>query len=112
MNEKYKKFLPIGTVVLLKGGTKRIMIMGFCPVAENDQTKIYDYSAVLYPEGYLRPDQICLFNHEQIEKIYCLGLSDDEEKKFKEELNKLEPILKEKIDKKKVEENGRDFLDN
>lgn len=107
MNEKYPKYLPIGTVVLLKGGSKRVMIMGFCPMAESDKTKVYDYTGVLYPEGYLNPNQVCLFDHNQIDKIYCLGLSDEEEKKFKVELNKLADSLKE-IKK----ENGQDFLDN
>ena len=26
------KYLPIGTVVMLKGGTKRVMIAGFCTI--------------------------------------------------------------------------------
>jgi len=28
---KYGKFLPIGTVIMLKNGKKRLMITGFCP---------------------------------------------------------------------------------
>lgn len=107
MNEKYQKYLPIGTVVLLKGGSKRVMIMGFCSMAESDKTKVYDYTGVLYPEGYLNPNQVCLFDHNQIDKIYCLGLSDEEDKKFKVELNKLATSLEE-IKK----ENGQDFLNN
>lgn len=82
----YNKYLPIGTVVMLKNGKKRLMITGFCSVAENDKTKIYDYSGCLYPEGYLKSNQVCLFNHEQIEKIYHLGLADEEEKQFKTNL--------------------------
>lgn len=38
-----KKYLPIGTVVMLKGGKKRIMITGFCCVNEEKNNKIYDY---------------------------------------------------------------------
>lgn len=111
MTEKYKKFLPIGTVVQLVGGTKPIMIMGYCPVAEKDKAKLYDYSAVLYPEGYLRPDQVCLFNHEQIEKIFCLGFSDENANKFREELLKLEPTIQERLNG--LENNGgKDFLNN
>ena len=82
-----EKFLPIGTVVLLKGGKKRAMITGFCSVAQENQDKIYDYSGCVYPEGYLSSNQVCLFDHEQIEEIYFVGFEDDEEKAFKEKLN-------------------------
>ena len=82
-----EKFLPIGTVVLLKGGKKRAMITGFCSVAQENQDKIYDYSGCVYPEGYLSSNQVCLFDHDQIEKIYYLGFEDDEEIQFKDKLN-------------------------
>lgn len=82
-----EKFLPIGTVVLLKGGKKRAMITGFCSVAQENQDKIYDYSGCVYPEGYLSSNQVCLFDHDQIEKIFFVGFEDDEEKSFKEKLN-------------------------
>ena len=86
-----EKFLPIGTVVMLKGGSKRVMIIGFCSIADNDRQKVYDYSGCLYPEGIISSNQTLLFNHEQIEKIFYVGLEDEEEKKFK---NKLDEILK------------------
>lgn len=96
-----KKFLPIGTVVMLKGGTKRLMITGFCAMQEKDKTKMWDYSGCMYPEGFLSSSQTCLFNHEQIEKIYHLGLAeDDEEKKFKQSLNGLVKKAREKLDNK------------
>lgn len=82
-----EKYLPIGTVVLLKGGKKRAMITGFCSVAQENQEKIYDYSGCVYPEGYLSSNQVCLFDHDQIDKIFFLGYEDEEEKAFKEKLN-------------------------
>ena len=81
-----EKFLPIGSVVLLKGGTKKAMITGFCSIAEEDKTKVYDYSGCVYPEGYLNSNQICLFDHDQIEEIFFIGYEDEEEKDFKKEL--------------------------
>jgi len=83
----YEKYLPIGTVVLLKGGKKRAMITGFCITPSEEPSKIYDYSGCLYPEGMLKSSQTLLFNHNQIEKIYHLGLVDQEEKDFKAKLN-------------------------
>ena len=84
-----EKYLPIGTVVLLKGGKKRAMITGFCSVAQENQEKIYDYSGCVYPEGYLSSNQVCLFDHDQIEKIFFEGFVDDEEVQFKEKLNRI-----------------------
>ena len=90
------KYLPIGTVVLLKGGKKRAMITGFCSIAQENQEKIYDYSGCVYPEGYLSSNQVCLFDHDQIEKIFFVGYEDEEEKDFKDKLNKVIASLKEK----------------
>lgn len=86
MNQKYEKYLPLGSVVLLENGTKRLMITGFCVVPNDDKTKVYDYSGCLYPEGVISSEQIALFNHDQIKTIYAIGYSDDEEKQFKEKL--------------------------
>ena len=84
-----ERFLPIGTVVRLKGATKRLMIIGFCAIAKEDQAKVYDYSACMFPEGLLSSDQTAVFNHDQIEKVFYMGLVDDEEKEFKGKLNTL-----------------------
>lgn len=79
MEEIGEKYLPIGTVVMLKGGTKRVMISGFCAIDGENVKNMYDYSGCVYPEGFLTSTQTCLFNHEQIEKVYHMGLIDDEE---------------------------------
>ena len=89
MNNVGEKYLPIGTVVMLKGGTKRVMITGFCSMAAEDEGVMYDYSGCMYPEGFLSSDQTALFNHDQIDKVYHVGLVDDEEKQFKSTLNTL-----------------------
>lgn len=84
-----EKYLPIGSVVLLKNATKRLMITGFYVKSDENEEKTYDYVGCLYPEGILSSKENCVFNHEQIDKIFFLGYSDDEEKKFKEMLNKV-----------------------
>lgn len=89
---KLEKYLPIGTIVILKQGEKKLMITGFCAMDQEDGTK-FDYCGCLYPEGALAVEEVYLFNHEQIEKIFYLGYDDDEEKKFKKNL--LEAVSKE-----------------
>ena len=85
-NEIREKFLPVGTVVMLKEAEKRVMIIGFCIVPTEEPDKVYDYMGCLYPEGVMDPKQNLLFNHDQIAKIYHIGLEDDEEKEFKAKL--------------------------
>ena len=86
MNEIKPKFLPVGTVVLLENGSKRVMINGFCTMDANKPDKIYDYSGVLFPEGSLSSDQTLLFDHSQIVRVDHYGLEDQEEKDFKVKL--------------------------
>lgn len=74
---------------MLKGGTKRAMITGFCSIGSENKEKVYDYTGCIYPEGLISSNKTLLFNHDQIDKIYHLGLSDDEDKKFKEKLKEL-----------------------
>ena len=88
-NEIQNKYLPIGTVVLLNGGTKKVMITGFCSVTEEEKDKVYDYTGCIYPEGYLDYDEICLFDHNQIEKVYHMGYIDEECQDFNEELKNI-----------------------
>ena len=83
-----KEFLPIGSVVLLKGGTKRVMITGFCSVDNNEKERMYDYTGCLYPEGIINSNEICLFDNEQIDQVFFKGFIDEEEIKFKDELDK------------------------
>ena len=84
-----EKYLPVGTVVLLQNGTKRVMINGFCTMDASNPSKIYDYSGVLFPEGSLSSDQTLLFDHNQIIRVDHMGLEDDEEKSFKVKLKEI-----------------------
>lgn len=81
------KFLPIGSVVLLHGGRKKLMITGFCVALADKESKVYDYSGCIYPEGIITSGQTCMFDHSDIEQIYFTGYIDEEEKQFKDKLN-------------------------
>lgn len=93
-NKSLEKFLPIGSVVLLKGAEKRLMITGYCLIGKEDVNKVFDYSGCLYPEGIITSEQTIVFNHGQIEKVFALGYSDDEDKEYRkkilEEVNRKE----------------------
>lgn len=86
-----EKYLPIGTVVTLQGGTKRTMIVGFCPIAEDG--KKYDYIGCLYPEGVISPNESLLFNHNQVATIHAKGFVDEEQTEF---MTKLKEVMAKK----------------
>lgn len=87
-NEKY---LPIGTVVILKKSEKKIMIIGFMisNLTNKEDTTVYDYAGCLYPEGQLSSSETLVFNHEDIKEICFNGYQDESEIAFKDKLNKL-----------------------
>ena len=85
----YENLLTIVSVVLLKGGNKRIMICGRIQ-AKDGENVIYDYSACYYPEVIIDPESMFFFNRDAIEKIYFIGFQDNEELEFRDKvLNRL-----------------------
>ena len=78
----YKNMLPIGSVVLLKEGEKRVMICSRVISNSADQ-KIYDYAACLYPEGIVDSDNLYFFNRDAIDLVFFLGFQDVEEIEFR-----------------------------
>lgn len=81
-----EKYLPIGTVVLLNGGEKRIMITGFASMSPDTGDRVFDYSGCLYPEGFYDYNQVLVFDHSQISKVYFKGFEDEEQMAFKKTL--------------------------
>ena len=49
----YKELLPIGTVVILRGGLRKLMITGIKVANVDTPEKVYDYIGGLYPEGFM-----------------------------------------------------------
>ena len=47
------------------------------------EDRLYDYCACYYPEGILNPRDLFLFNNEDIDRVYFLGLQDEEEFRFR-----------------------------
>ena len=84
-----KEYLPIGSVVLLKNATKRVMITGFYVKTDDKNDLVYDYVGCLFPEGMVSSTQNCVFNHEQIGEVFHKGLEEEKKKAFKENLYKL-----------------------
>ena len=102
--EKEEKYLPIGTVVILKGGKQELMIMSYCVKSLGEtynkngivdaKDKIYDYGACVYPEGMLRSSRLIGFNPDQIEKVCFKGYTTEIQMKMTNFLNKINKAKK------------------
>ena len=80
-----EKYLPLGSVVLLRGGKKRVMIFGR-RLRDAESGRSWDYVACPFPEGSMGDDYTYLFDQAQVERIFFLGLQDDEEMLYQDVL--------------------------
>ncbi|MDY5791471.1 MAG: DUF4176 domain-containing protein [Oliverpabstia intestinalis] len=78
----YSELLPIGSIVLLKGGNKRLMICGRIQTRQGEDT-IYDYCGCYYPEG-IEPGNMFFFNRDAIDTLFFVGFQDAEELQLRE----------------------------
>ena len=81
-----EQVLPVGTVVMLKDGMKRLMIMGYQQSQTEDLARVYDYVACEYPEGFFSVEDMIMFDHTDIEHIFSLGLQNEEQVEFRKNL--------------------------
>ena len=81
-------YIPLGSVVYLKGGIKKVLIVARAINASNGGKQyFFDYGGVLYPEG-ITGDQMAYFNHEDVASVFFRGCDDDENKGMTEAINK------------------------
>ena len=97
MNEKFKKYLPLGSVVLMRDAKKRVMITGYAVKAPESGDRLWDYIGCLWPEGMIAPDKNLLFDHKDIQQIYAIGYSDDEQKRFMSVLDKATNLREDRL---------------
>lgn len=86
---KSEKLLPIGSVVLLQGAVKKLMIIGVYQNIQRSGENVdnYDYLGVFYPEGFLNMDSMMLFNHEQICDVVFVGYDNVERQELIDYIN-------------------------
>ena len=82
----FQGILPIGTVIMLKGGNHRLMVTGYAQKLQNDDA-LYDYVSCLWPEGYSGPDKSYVFNGDAVEMIYFIGYQTDGQQVFASEID-------------------------
>jgi hypothetical protein len=77
-----KNFLPLGSIVILQGTLKKVMIIARGATTE---TEYFDYGAVLYPEGMLDAN-VAYFRPGNILKVVHEGYRDEDDVLLSEQL--------------------------
>ena len=77
------EWLPIGSVVKVKGYKRSFMVLGRAVLNDSD-SRYYDYCACLYPDGYMG-GTLYFFNQDLIAKVESEGYEDAYEKLYREE---------------------------
>ena len=86
----WEGLLPIGSIVRLRQTEKLIMIIGTWQVGGSEETTIYDYAGVTYPEGYINRDILLGFGREEVTEVLYVGYMDTIQHFYME---RLEPIM-------------------
>lgn len=84
----FKELLPIGTVVTLRGGIRKIMIIGVKIAQQDKPDVVYDYVGVLYPEGFLGDEGNFMFNQSDINDVIFKGYNNPEREDMLDYLEK------------------------
>ncbi len=78
----------IGSIIYLKEGSQKLMIINRGPIVEIEGQKyLFDYSACKYPVGVVE-DQIYYFNEENIDNVIFEGYSIKMNQDFKNYLKR------------------------
>jgi hypothetical protein len=84
MNTEKREFLSLGSIIVLKGTTQKLMITARGVLVEDKG--YYDYSGILYPEGDIMGGYNANFNQDQIFEVIHEGYSDADDKMMLEQL--------------------------
>ena len=88
----YNDFLPLGSIVNLKKLDYKVIIGGYLAMDQSDNNHIFDYLGFFYPEGYIGPDSILVFNNEDIVNVVSNGCIIDDDQR-QETLKKIQSEL-------------------
>lgn len=97
------KLLPIGSVVKIEGGSKKVMITGYYSKNDKD-SKIYTYNGCIFPEGFME-NTFLLFDAPQIEDVLYRGYENEEYENYLDKLSSNINIISESSSNNEVKSN-------
>ncbi|WP_130810255.1 DUF4176 domain-containing protein [Olsenella sp. Marseille-P4559] len=81
-------FLPLGSVVRVRGSEKPLMVISRAVVVpQGDKRSYYDYGCCLWPEG-LMSDAVAYCNHDAVTGVLSKGYSGEGEQAMLKTLGK------------------------
>lgn len=81
-------YLPLGSVVYLEGGSRKLLIISRGLIVKNGDGVVYfDYSGVPYPHG-LTDEHVAYFQHDSIVKVVFEGYRDSDDEMAVNAINK------------------------
>lgn len=83
-----KNLLPLGSVVLMEGATKSILIIG--TTQQDEDGNEYDYIGCPFPEGYIDSETFFLFMHEDIADVKFIGYVNSESQAYSQYIKVLQ----------------------
>lgn len=87
MDDLKTDYLPLGSVVILKGGVQKIVLVARGMVVEMDGVpKFFEYGGSLYPQGIVS-EHIMYFNSGDIQKVIFEGYTDDDDSLMIDNIN-------------------------
>lgn len=82
-----QEYLSLGSIVILKGDIKKVLIVSRgIRIKKDNKTIYYDYGTVFYPEGLIHGN-LLYFNHDVIDVVISKGYTDESESKIQRILN-------------------------
>lgn len=78
---KQTELLPLGSIVALKEGDKKLMIYGRAQMTPETKED-FDYVACLWPEGNLDEEFTYLFNNSDVDEVFHHGYTDAEDSEY------------------------------
>lgn len=77
------QLLPLGSVITLKGSSKRLMICGRIQTKTGEPDKVYDYVGCYYPEGIINSEEMILFDDADMGEVFYIAPQDPDEFRYR-----------------------------
>lgn len=98
-----EKILPIGSVITLKNGSLKVMIIARYPLYKyKNRIGYFDYSGCIFPSG-VTDNQTYFFNNDDIDEVIFEGYHDEEEERVSKLIEKWKQKEGKNIPKGKTE---------
>ncbi|MFR9271948.1 MAG: DUF4176 domain-containing protein [Clostridia bacterium] len=77
-----ERYLPLGSIVVVKGSAKKVLIIGRAVIGTmHGESRYFDYVGCTYPEG-LVGDAVLYVNHTDLDEVIQRGYEDEEEERM------------------------------